>query len=182
MNNHFQDIDLEITNFSNEIRAIAKELVFQEVCEFKPGESLCPESWNLLACPGVYLIEIKTEGGFEDFRSWVENFKLSWEKSEYIYEYVPNLKKKRIGKHTDLKTWMPIYIGKSKWIGQRIKEHLYLDLKRHAFALKLSSRSNLTQHTFRVQIINIPVKNYDWIVPLVESTLREKYNPIIGRQ
>jgi len=76
MDIRFQKIDSEICGFSDTIIEIANDLQFEEVCEFKPGESLCSNSWDLLSCSGVYLIEIKTDGIFENFKSWAENFKL----------------------------------------------------------------------------------------------------------
>ncbi len=182
MGNPFQKIDNEICTFVKDIKDLAKELEFQQICEFYPGESLDKKYWDLLSYPGVYLIEIKNDGGFDHINLWMENFKTEWEKPEYIYKYVPNLKKKRIERHIELKEWIPIYIGKSKWVGSRIKEHLYLDLERHTFALKLSSRVNFKASRFRISIIPINVINYDSIVPIIEKTLRDKLNPIIGRQ
>ena len=35
---------------------------------------------------------------------------------------------------------------------------------------------------FRIGMISIPVKNYDWIAPIVENVQREKINPIIGKK
>lgn len=178
----FKKIDSEICNSVNAVKELAKELQFLPVCEFLPGQSLTEESWNLMACPGIYLLEIKNRGMFSDFKTWADDFKTEWEKSDYIHKFVPNLKKKRLASHTDLKEWVPIYIGKSKWIGSRIRTHLYAELNKHTFSLKLSERQNLNQDKFRISIIPISVVNYDWVMPTIESVLRDKINPILGKQ
>lgn len=182
MENAFEKLDQEICKFYEEISITAASLEFTTLCEFTPGDKLDEDVLSRLSCPGVYLIEVKTENGFTSFKDWVVDFRSAWEMPEYIYQFVPNLKKKRIESHTELEEWVPIYLGKSKWLRSRIVEHLEMNLMRHTFALKLNARQNMKGKKFRIGMISIPVKNYDWIVPIVENVQREKINPIIGKK
>lgn len=75
-----------------------------------------------------------------------------------------------------------MYIGKSNNINGRVREHIHKRLDQHTFALKLNEREHAKKETFRLSIIQIPTENYNMIMPVVESTLRKKINPIIGRQ
>ena len=75
-----------------------------------------------------------------------------------------------------------IYIGKSKNISKRVYEHIFLELNKKTFAMKLFARENLIDEIFRLSAIRIEIKNYDAIIPIVESELRNRFNPLIGRQ
>ena len=44
------------------------------------------------------------------------------------------------------------------------------------------ARKNLKDETFRLSAIKIEVENYDAIVPRIEWQLRNRINPIIGKQ
>lgn len=91
----------------------------------------------------------------------------------------------RIKSHTPVKLnqWIPLYIGKSKNISKRLQEHVFSkDMNAKTYALKLSHRKNLMGKSFRITAIEVNVKNYDLILPVLESTLRNRINPIIGRQ
>lgn len=67
-------------------------------------------------------------------------------------------------------------------MGGRVKEHIFKELGKNTFALKLMERTNLKNETFRLSTIKLEVENYDWIVPVIENSLRNRINPIIGRQ
>lgn len=131
--------------------------------------------------PGVYLIEIKADNSIT-FSNWIDYFRTIWEDPKYKDKFVPNLKTKRIKKHDNLSTWIPLYIGKSKNISKRIKEHIELQLIKPTTALKLKERTNIYGQIFRISTIKVVVSNYDLIMPQVESLMREKYHPILGRQ
>lgn len=128
------------------------------------------------------MIEIKNDNTFTSFNEWIDHFRVRWENEKYLKKFTPNLKKVRIKTHSDLKEWIPIYIGKSKNISTRIGEHIYKELDKTTFALKLMARENLKNETFRLQTIKIGVTNYDAIVPRIESYFRDEINPIIGKQ
>lgn len=136
---------------------------------------------NTLNYKGVYLIEIKTDSSI-DFKVWLNEFAQKWVYEEYKSLSTPSIKLTRTSEHKELKEWFPLYIGKSKNISNRIKEHIELRLDQRTTALKLRARKNLHESVFRISTIKIDVENYDLIVPQVEAGLRKRLNPIIGRQ
>lgn len=174
INSKLKEINIELIEYANSL-----ELEF--ICEFNMEN--CNEiPWGELDCKGIYFIEIKNNYLFLDFKSWVENFQEEWENEMYKKKFVSNLKKVRINKHSELNEWIPLYIGKSKKIKNRIHEHIYKELGKPTFALKLISREHIKKEIFRLSVVRVTTENYDWIMPVFEKTLRDKYNPIIGRQ
>jgi hypothetical protein len=175
-------IDQSLSKQIKKLLSVISKLEFQEVCQFNLGEGIGKVPLGELKYPGVYLVEIKNDNKFDTFNSWVENFRHGWENEAYYKKFVPNLKKKRVIHHKELNEWVPIYLGKSKDIGSRLKCHIYQELYQKTFALKLLARQNLKEDTFKFSTIRLEVNNYDWIVPIIERNLRDKLNPIIGRQ
>ncbi len=182
MENIFK-IDTEITGYVNSLEKEVDNISFEEVCEFKLNKDHIEEiPWGTLNYPGVYLLEIKNDNIFNDFTSWVSNFKSQWEDEKYVKNFTPNLKLKRIKKHSQLEDWIPIYIGKSKRIEGRIHEHIFKELHKTTFALKLNARDNLVNSRFRLSTIKLDLTNYGALMPIIESKLRNKINPLIGKQ
>jgi len=181
--NEIDRIDKELTISVNALTKEVENLIFNEICEFNLNKTHIPEiPWGTLKYPGIYLLEIKNNEKFNSFESWVTDFKEKWEDEKYLKCFTPNLKKKRIEKHTELKEWIPIYIGKSKKIEGRIHEHIFKELNKTTFALKLNARENIENERFRLKTIKCEVDNYNLIVPSIESQLRNKINPLIGKQ
>lgn len=176
------NIDREITKQLDTLKEMFKEVTFNEICQFKLNEELEAIPWNDIDYPGVYLIEIKNNNEFKSFNLWIEKFKLEWEDEKYFKKFTPNLKKIRIKEHNELSNWIPIYIGKSKKIKNRIHGHIFSELHKTTFALKLLARENFKNDTFRLSTIKVNVKNYDAMVPKIEWQLRNKINPLIGKQ
>ena len=172
--------------FSEILHSLGDEitkLTFEEICEFKLNKQHIPEiPWGTLNYSGVYMFEIKNQGNHNSIKSWVDEFTAKWEDIKYKQHFTPNLRKKRIEKHDKLKEWIPIYIGKSRRIEGRVHEHIFMDLYKTTFALKLNARENLQDEIFKLHTIKCEVNNYDWIVPLIESKKRDIINPIVGRQ
>jgi len=164
------------------LNQIIEEVNFNKLSEFKLDDAANKIPWNDIVYSGIYLLEIKNNGTYSSFSEWVENFKSEWEHEEYLRRFTPNLKKIRIRAHKELSEWMPLYIGKSKNISSRIHDHIYKELEKTTFALKLMARRNLINETFRLKTIKIEVENYDAIVPRIEWQLRNRINPIIGKQ
>jgi len=81
-----------------------------------------------------------------------------------------------------LHDWIPLYIGKSKRIEGRVHEHIFKELHKTTFALKLNARDNLKDETFRLSTIKYNAIHYNIIMPIIESQQRNKINPLIGRQ
>jgi hypothetical protein len=44
------------------------------------------------------------------------------------------------------------------------------------------ARENLKNDSFRLSTLNVNVENYDAIVPKIEWQLRNRINPLIGKQ
>jgi len=178
-----EKIDKAITINVKALEKEVEKITFNEICEFKLNNVHIPEiPWGTLKYSGIYLIEIKNNGKYSSFESWICDFKTKWEDEKYLKCFTPNLKKKRIKEHADLGKWIPIYIGKSKKIEGRIHEHLFKGLHKTTFALKLNARENLHKDKFRLKTIKCDVDNYDVVLPIIESQLRNKINPLIGKQ
>ena len=177
-----EQIDKDITTQLEKIKEIGKDLKFQEVCKFQVKEKIEEIPWEDLKHQGLYLFEVKINSKYSDYSDWVNEFKLKWEDPKYIKSFTPNFKKKRIHAHSELKEWMPLYLGKSRNLRTRVKTHIFKELQKPTFAMKLLARENLKGETFRLSKIRLDVKNYDTILPKVESQLREKINPLIGKQ
>lgn len=177
-----EQIDKDITTQLEKVKEIGKELKFQEVCKFEVKDKIEEIPWGDLKHQGLYLIEVKSNVKHSNFKDWLEEFKTKWEDPKYIKSFTPNFKKKRIHTHSELKEWMPLYLGKSRNLRTRIRTHIFKELHKPTFAMKLLARENLKGEIFRLSKIRLDVKNYDTIMPKVESQLREKINPLIGKQ
>ena len=175
-------IDEEITKQLELITIFTKELHFEEICQFELNEKLESIPWQILAHSGLYLIEVKNNANFPIFEEWVNDFKVRWEDKDYLRKFTPNFKLKRIKAHTKLGEWIPLYIGKSKNIKSRLHGHIYKDLNKTTFAMKLLARENMKHEIFRISVIKLELKNYDSIIPVIENQLRNRINPLIGKQ
>lgn len=174
-----KDIDQKVTKILSDIEAYASLYTFKNVFEFNLHRNVqLPEISNK---PGIYLFEIYISEN-KSFVDWLNKFQPLWEHSDYQKSFTPNFKKKRIKENTNKNDWIPLYIGQSKKLSERIRQHLYLDIKKPTNALKLLSRTNIYGIKLRISIIEIDVKNNKIILPIIEHHLRERYNPVLGRQ
>lgn len=138
-----------------------------------------------LTYPGVYLIDVQTSGATDnlaDLADWIAAFQTDWEHADFKKSFTPNLKKKRIAGHKSLPEWMPLYLGKSKNVAKRVLTHINLPLEKTTFALKLKARPAMARRVLRLHALEVRVKNYDAIVPVLESCLRNRFHPLIGKQ
>lgn len=134
---------------------------------------------------GIYYFEIQNNGLHTNFESWLKSFKNIWNKAKYKGKKIPLLYPGRYNTHNGpIKPmdWIPLYIGKSKEVGHRVNQHLFLDIKSATYAMKLKAHKDLANETFRVSTLELDVFNYDTIAPVVEKKLRDLINPIIGKQ
>ncbi|URC11912.1 hypothetical protein [Flavobacterium sp. B183] len=177
-----KEIDSEITKQLYLIKAFSNELHFKEICQFELNEKLDNIPWDILNHPGIYLIEVRNNEKFKIYEEWVNDFKFRWENEDYVKKFTLNFKLKRIKAHNELKEWIPLYIGKSKNIKSRLHGHIYKELSKTTFAMKLLARENMKKEIFRISIINLELTNYDAIVPVIENQLRNRINPLIGKQ
>jgi hypothetical protein len=172
-----QNCDQRLVTVLSGFGDLAKQLDFTVICELADEETISQQQY-----PGVYRIEIKSDNTHQSIEDWMKWFKGEWERPEYVKMFTPNTKAKRIEKHLVLKDWIPLYIGKAKSVAKRVLEHVNLPLNKPTTAMKIKERKNLANCRFRLSAIRIDVDRYDVIMPLVESALREKFNPILGRQ
>ena len=179
---NLNEIDDNFTETRLKLEKLIEKYDFVPQFEFVLNEYIDYSLLDSIDFPGIYKIEIKTRYEDSDFNQWSNKFREEWEKAEYKDKFVPNIKKKRLNAHNNLTEWIPIYIGKSRKIKNRIKEHIDLRLTRPTTALKLLERINLFGKVFRISTISVSVKNYDLIVSEFENYFREKVNPILGRK
>lgn len=181
--NGIHRIDKDISTLAKKIEEEVKGLTFEEICEFNLDEEYILEiPWGTLKYAGIYLIEIKNDGNSDSFMEWITHFKSKWEDEKYLKCFTPNLKKKRICQHSELTEWIPMYLGKSKRIERRFHDHIFKELHKTTFALKLKARENIRNERFRLKTIKCELENYNMIVPAIEAQLRNRINPIIGKQ
>ncbi|RXP54516.1 GIY-YIG nuclease family protein [Lutibacter sp. HS1-25] len=173
-------IDSEISKQMTILKDEIKRLEFENNCEFILDEAKDLFNENGLNFKGVYLLEIKKDDKFGDFNEWFIYFKNKW--VNHRFHNTPRLRKKSIENLKVDDNWIPIYIGKSKNVGKRITQHLFLENDKPTYALKLESKKFLNNEKFRVKTIKLEVENYDQIVPVIENELRNRINPIIGKQ
>lgn len=182
-----EKLEAKLSEITPLMKEFAESLEFTAVCDFKI------EQWdNLISIPkfekGLYFIEIKNDKKFSDFNDWIKDFTSKYEQKDedgrhiFKYRFVPNLIKKRIKAQKEYGEWIPMYIGKSMNITDRVNQHVNIGLEKNTFALKLKARTLLYDQTFRLNVIEINSKHYDLVVPRIESYFREKLNPIIGKQ
>ncbi|MTG99269.1 hypothetical protein GJV76_14240 [Myroides sp. BIT-d1] len=169
--------------FGNITKSIRENLAPEIIGEFTiEGFNDLTPSIDKYNVKGIYFFEIKNNFMFDDIELWKEDFINRWEDDIYKHRFVPNTRKVRLNKLNENKEWIPLYLGKSRNVSSRIKEHINKELEKNTFAMKLKARENFREELFRVSVLEIDVTHYDWIVPLVEKELRNIYNPIVGKQ
>lgn len=178
--NSLQHLDSELSKLRSAFSQVAADVSFEHVCSLTNEPLIDQQTYE-----GVYLIEMRTSGPHRDLASWFAAFQAEWEHPSFKDKFTPNTKKKRIAAHTSLAEWMPLYVGKSKKVSARIWEHLNLELQAKTFALKLRQRPSLKLRDFRLSTINLTalgIKNYDLVAPALEQAMRNKFNPLVGKQ
>lgn len=175
-------IDHKISDLLIELNTIVNNLEFEELATFnlKNANQVIP--WETLNYKGIYFFEVKTDETNDNFKNWFRSFEKLWNDNKFIKKKTPKIIQSRVSKHSGFKEWIPLYIGKSRKVGNRIDAHLNKEMDKSTYALKLLARNNLKNYTFRVKAMKIDVNNYDTILPEIESTLRNRFYPIIGKQ
>lgn len=173
-------IDASLTEQSTFLKKLSENLSFNEIQEFKLDDKigkLCNEEYNVM---GLYFFEILSEGNLSEVQDWKDKFQKDWK--SYNKGWTPGVKQIRLNAHAVIKEWMPLYVGTSLKVGCRINDHIILGTDKARFALRLKARESFKDRTFRVSWIPLKVSNYRMILPLLEGTLRNRLNPIVGRQ
>jgi hypothetical protein len=175
-----QDLDAKLSELTGAFASVATDARFQFICTLANEPMIEQQAYE-----GIYLIETKPSGPYRDFSSWISAFRMEWEHPTFKKSFTPNMKNKRIAFHSTLMEWMPLYIGKSKNVASRVWEHINLALPDRTFALKLRARPSVRLCDYRLSTINLRalgIRNYDLIAPALESAMREKLHPLVGRQ
>lgn len=175
--NRITSIDEKFSPLYEEIVKVASEIDIPYICDLDDEAKIATQTFS-----GIYRIDISTLDEACSVSEWIDKFRLVWEQEKYMKKFTPNLKKKRITKHKTLTEWLPLYLGKSKNINKRVLEHINLPLEKTTFALKLNARHEMKNYKLRLCALHVPVKNYNLIVPALESALRDRFNPLIGKQ
>jgi hypothetical protein len=172
-----EDIDQTLTPIFNRLLALADDLAFTYVGELSDTPLIAQQAY-----PGIYRIDIATASAHTNFDSWITQFRADWDLEEYKALFTCTTKDKRIRRHGILNQWIPLYLGKSKNVARRVKEHLTLPLKARTFALKIHARPKMAERKFRLHTLPMNITHYDLIAPVLEKALRDRFNPIVGKQ
>ena len=171
------ELDRQLSALFLNFETVAAELEMPLVCLLSDEQTIAQHIYA-----GLYRIDVSTAGGPTEVSVWVDALRGEWEHEDFKKSFTPNLKKKRIAQHHTLLEWMPLYLGKSKKVGARVLEHINLGMAKTTFALKLKARPGMAARSFRLHTLKLPVKNYDVIAPALETALRNRFHPLIGKQ
>lgn len=171
------ELDREITNLFHDFSKLAETIELPYICDLADEAKIASLSY-----PGINRIDVCSTGETGDFKPWVDEFRAEWEHVDYLKMHTANFKVKRIAKHKELREWMPLYLGKSKNVSKRVHEHLHLPLAVPTYALKINARPLSARRKFCLHALHVPVVNYDILATKLESSLRERFHPLIGKQ
>lgn len=174
------EIDNNISREAEKLERLAQEMEFKEIMVFNLGDASLKVPEELFAKKGLYFFELKNNHPDILPSTWHTNFESIWKNEEVTW--YPGLKKRRLYAHEKFNTWIPFYIGKSLTVGGRIHEHIYQPPHKTTFSMKLNARTNLIGEVFKVSWIELDVINYHMIAPTLELHLRNRLNPVIGKQ
>ncbi|MDM1518027.1 hypothetical protein HX089_16870 [Myroides odoratimimus] len=181
--------DKQIDKYVKDLEGKIEDINFDtlESIEFTLDDNINVDSlFNTNVKKGVYLFELDMDSLYPNItqrKTKIKHFAKDWKKKKNDSFFSSSIIKSRQKLYEDFdEKWLPLYIGKCKNLNKRIKEHIELSPKKHTYAMKLKHRPSLLGARLRVSTIELNVKNYDFIVPHIERTLRDKYNPIVGKQ
>lgn len=184
----FKTIEESLEKLNAEIKYFAesKSLVFKVIMSFTlNGEVTLEEKLESLNVKGIYFFEIKKDDKFQSFDAWCKDFQDKWIKD--IITKTPKIATGRLkassqSEEINSLEWIPFYIGKSEKIKKRVIEHITKPISSTTSALKLIERKSLHGVEFRLSVIEIDTDYYDLVMHKIEQVLRNKFNPIIGKQ
>ncbi len=178
-----ENIDIELTpvltklksnrmieTIVNELNDKSRTILFTLDCKKEDFSSIPTNS-------GLYLFETKKDSA-EEISEWISNLWI-----EKVIKFTPSIKKKRIIANAN-NEWIELYLGKCNNVHKRIIEHIFLEGHKQTYALKLKARiKNLEKQQFRIKWFCFgQINEYHTISSILESEIRKRINPIIGRQ
>lgn len=170
------DIDDLVEPLKAGLDEFIKEMTFRPLCDLYDKDKVRKQNYN-----GLYLIEVSTKG-HKDLNDWINYFVGVWDRDDFSKSFTSTTKIRRIRKHSKLKKWMPMYLGKSSNVASRLLQHIELPKEKRTFALKFEARNNIQGIKFRVSVIKLNSCNYGFISSHLESGMRNRLNPIVGKQ
>lgn len=124
---------------------------------------------------GIYIFYTK--------KNSLSSFEKKW--GNKITKHSPKIIKDRIKYHQEYsksKEWIPLYIGKSETVKSRINQHITKEKESTTSSMKLRERKKFDNDTFAVKIIPLETSHYGFIAHKIESILRKRINPIVGKE
>lgn len=174
------EIDNALSALFDGFGETVRSLEMDQICLLNDHETILRQNY-----PGIYRIDVQVvepTGEKDGVAGWMRDFVAEWDHADYVGKNTPTTKKNRIKMHRTVAEWMPIYIGKSSNIANRVSQHITLPLEKRTVAMKLATRRMWTERNFRLSTMHLPVKHYALIAPQVEAELRAHLNPLVGRQ
>lgn len=169
--------DEKFTQIETEIQEIVNNLDIDSIdpCKFKLSEYEKSELTSLKKKhQGIYIFYL--------CKKKLSDFEKKWNASK-IEKHSPKIIKDRIKEHTNTnKEWIPLYIGKSEKIKNRIEEHITKKKESTTSSMKLRERKMFDNDIFAVRVISLETEKYGIIAHYVESVLRKKIKPIVGKE
>jgi hypothetical protein len=160
-------VEEAVTKLKNEVNAI----------DFT--QEKIPETPNTY---GIYLFQICLNHG-TDISEFKNDFEQNWK-----IDKSPQIIVSRF-KITETGTWYPLYIGKAEKLSNRIYEHCFQDKNKPTYGLKLKHRTELLDKVkirysyYKVADKENPNKKaIQFVMTNLESAIRDKLNPWIGKQ
>ncbi len=142
---------------------------------------------NLSELPGIYYFEarfpFKTQKKFNEFGDKWGRYRAKEKLPIGISRFYENRASRHL-KTVESEGFVPFYLGKAQNIEARIVEHLNGSTTSDTYSLKLKSRPKIIEGIeFKISYIELDI-NIDayFGVELLERSLRERLNPIIGKQ
>lgn len=184
MNSTIEEIDKGLSSMfvglQKQIQALTFKEIFQGTAHEFEGKLALTKEFEV---KGIYQIEIKNTNQFSSFEDWVKHYQELWEEEEkkLNIQSTPNFVSYRIKAHKELLEWIPLYIGKSMNIGDRVRDHFLKQGNTDTYAMKLKARTKFSKEMFRVSIIKLDVRQYETIVSIAENLLSDRINPLIGK-
>lgn len=140
---------------------------------------------------GLYFIDVRFP--FED-EECLEDFGTQWGLAKSKNEDFPDSPRFYKGKvksnlsNLNSREFVPFYLGKSKNVQKRLTEHLNDEAKTGTYSLKLKDRNTKTptffnDFQFRASWMTFNIDDAAYFcIELLESAIRKKLNPLIGKQ
>ncbi|NVI84058.1 hypothetical protein [Janthinobacterium sp. BJB401] len=152
-----------------------------------PFDVGCPESLDS-RCVGIGLYYLEAKFPFSRYTE-LEDFGDRWGRirAKDVPPAMPRYYPQRAKMHKEKLTngeYLPFYLGKRLDIKDRLKGHIIGGGESKTYSLKLQSRPEIIKGIdFRFGFLPIPVHEHGYFcVALLEHAIRDRINPIIGKQ